>query len=250
MAIKNSNTCLYLIFGVISFLLHAAQPVSAQKERKEIRSGNIKYENGKYTEAETDYRKAIEKNRSSFPGSYNLGGALYKQNKFDEAIQQYSESAAKASGSEEKANSLHNLGNALVKAEKFQEGVNAYKEALKLNPAADDTRYNLAYAQSMLKQQQQQQQQQGDDNKDKNQQQEKQDSKNEQNKNQESENQKESAEQDDQKREQQKEQARKQSKISKEDAERLLKALQNDEQNLQEKMQRKEGQKIKVEKDW
>lgn len=244
------------IAGIFSLLfLLASLPSQAQKERKEIRSGNSKYENGNYADAETDYRKALEKNKNSLPGSYNLGGSLYKQKKYDEAIQQYNEAVAKAVSPEEKAQSLHNLGNAMVQSQKFEEGVNAYKQALKLNPNDDDTRYNLAYAKAMLRQQQQQQQQQNNDQ-NQNKDQQKQDQKNQndqkkdQQENKDNENQNQNDQQDQKKQEQQKEQARQQPKISKEDAERILKALQNDEKNLQDKMQMKEGQRVRVEKDW
>src|SRR5688572_21426049 len=153
-----------LIFFILSITWIGA---SAQKERKEVRQGNDKYENGKYSDAETMYRKAIDKNKESYPGNYNLGGALYRQNKYEEAIQQYQQSVDKTQDPAEKAKTLHNMGNALLQAKKYEESINAYKQALKLKPEDNDTRYNLAYAQSMLKQQQQQQQQEGDkENKD------------------------------------------------------------------------------------
>ncbi|MDQ3050968.1 MAG: tetratricopeptide repeat protein [Bacteroidota bacterium] len=215
----------------------------AQNERKEIREGNDKYEKGKYSDAETDYRRALEKNRSSYPGNYNLGGALYRQKKFDEAIQQYQQTIDKSEDPEEKAQTYHNMGNALLQAQKYDESVQAYKEALKLNPADADTRYNLAYAQAMLKKQQQQQQQ-NKDSQDQNKDQQKNKDQQQQAKDQKQDN----KEQD--KQEQQKEQANKQPKISKEDAERILQALKNDEQNLQEKLSKKEGQRIRIDKNW
>ena len=49
---------LSLIFLMVILMFSAA---SAQKERKEVREGNDNYEKGKYGDAETSYRKALEK---------------------------------------------------------------------------------------------------------------------------------------------------------------------------------------------
>lgn len=223
-----------------------------QSERKEIRQGNGLYEKGNYADAETEYRKALEKNKSSFPGSYNLGGALYRQKKYEDAIREYKESASRSTDKKEQAQAFHNLGNSLIQSQQYGEAVDAYKKALKLNPGDDDTRYNLAYAQTMLRNQQQQQQQQGNNqNQNKDQQDQ---NKDQQNKNKDQQNQEkqqaDNQEQKNQQQQQQQQQRQQQPKMSKEDAERLLKALQNDEKELQEKLTRKEGQKIRVEKEW
>ena len=59
----------------------------AQKEYKDIRSGNKAYEDGKYTEAEIEYRKGLSKNSNSFESNFNIGNALYKQGKYKELPQ-------------------------------------------------------------------------------------------------------------------------------------------------------------------
>jgi Ca-activated chloride channel family protein len=238
--------------AMLFFLLYftGVSSLSAQTERKEIRQGNNLYEKGSYSDAETEYRKALEKNKNSFPGNYNLGGALYRQKKYEEAIREYKESSAKTTGKNEQANAFHNLGNSLIQSQQYGEAVDAYKKALKLNPDDEDTRYNLAYAQTMLRNQQQQQQQQGNnqnqnkDQKDQNKQQQ------DQNKDQQKEDQQQADNNNQKEEQQQQKKNQQQPKMSKEDAERLLKALQNDEKDLQEKLTRKEGQKVRVEKEW
>src|SRR5687767_10069896 len=99
---KTAQILLFFIALLCPFL------VTAQKERKEVRKGNEAYEKGKYEEAETNYRKALEKNQSSFPGTYNLGSALYRQKKYDEAVQQYQQAMEKSATDEEKSNAYHN----------------------------------------------------------------------------------------------------------------------------------------------
>src|SRR2546430_17517582 len=57
--------------------------VNAQSERKLVRDWNKQYQSGKYSDAEINYRKSLEQNKSSYTGTYNLADGLYKQKKFD-----------------------------------------------------------------------------------------------------------------------------------------------------------------------
>jgi Ca-activated chloride channel family protein len=232
--------CKKFIYIIIAFLL-AGTSAFAQKERSMIRSGNEDYKKRNFSEAETKYRKSLEANPYSFPGNYNLGNALYKQNKTDEAVRFYSGSAAIGKDKKAQSDAYYNLGNANLKAEKYQESINAYKQALKLNENDQDARYNLAYALTKMKQQQQQKQQQQKDKK----QDQKKDQKQDQKKNQQ--------QQKDQQKQQQQDQAKQQSqpKISKEDAERMLQALKNEEKNLQKKLAKRfDATTGNPEKDW
>jgi len=47
--------------------------VAAQKENPLLRQGNNLYDKGNYKEAEKDYRKALELNKESIKGKFNLG---------------------------------------------------------------------------------------------------------------------------------------------------------------------------------
>lgn len=154
------SNILFLFFISMSFV------ALAQNEKPLVREGNKEYKNGKFDQAESSYRKAIEKNGSSVEGRYNLGNALYKQNKYDEAAGVYQNLNNEKLSTDVKAKSLYNLGNTLMKSEKYQEGANAYKEALKLSPNDKDALYNYSYALAKLKQQQQQQKQNQDNKKD------------------------------------------------------------------------------------
>ena len=227
------------------------QSVMAQNERSLIRKGNSDYKNGKYSDAELNYRKSVEKNSKSVVGSYNLGDALYKQKKYEEAADQFKNNAAQPGvDKKQQTNANFNLGNSLLKAEKYEESIEAYKKALKNNPKDDDARYNLAYAQSKLMQQQQQQQQDKKDNKDNKDNQKKDQQKQQEKKQQDKKDQQQKEDQAKNQKEEQKQQAAKPHKISKEDAERMLQALKNDEKNLQKKLAKKEGSRVRVEKDW
>ena len=229
-----------ILFGVSFTFLYVTS--SAQSERKLVRDGNQMYKDKKYSDAEVNYKKSLGVNKDSKPAQFNLGDAYYKQGKFDDACKQFEAiSGDKNLDKSEQAQAFHNLGNSYLQSKKYNESIQAYKNALKLNPKDNDTRYNLAYAQSMLQQQQQQQQQQNkDQNKDqkdqkKDQQQQKQD-KNDQKK-------------EEQKKDEEK-QAQKRDKISKEDAEKILQSLNNDEKNTQKKLTKKDATKISIDKNW
>lgn len=224
----------------------------AQNEKSLVRKGNRDYKKGDFSEAELQYRKSIEKNNKTQEGKFNLGDALYKQGKYDEAAGTFQNLSNEKTDKDLKAKSFFNQGNSLLKAEKYQESANAYKESLKINPNDEDARYNYVYALSKLRQQQQQQQQDKNnkdnkDNKDKNKDQQKNQDKKDDKKNDKNQQQNQNQQQKDQK--DQKEQAQ-QPKISKEDAERMLQAVNNDEKELQKKMAKKEGARVRIEKQW
>ena len=121
---------------------------------------------GKYQEAELEYRKA-DTEKQSVKSSYNLGNTLVNQERYDEAIKSYESAAAKATSDDEKSKIYHNQGNALFKKEKYKESVDAYKKSLKYKPSDQATKENLAMAQSEYKKQIQQQQKEQQKNKDK-----------------------------------------------------------------------------------
>ena len=139
---------------------------------------------------------------------------------------------------------MYNLGNSLLKANKLKESIDAYKNSLKLRPDNREAKYNLSYAQDLLKLQQEQQQKQQqnkdkqDQNKDKNKEDQKKDQKDQNDKNKD--------QQKDQKNKQDQQKQQQQQGISKDDAQRLLNSLANDEKNVQEKVKLAKAAKEKV----
>ena len=224
-------------------LVMVAVNAFAQKERKYIRQGNKEFENANFENSEVSYRKAVDlEEKKSHEPAFNVGDALYRQEKYEDAIEQFNNLADVEVSKEEKAKIYHNLGNSLLQSNKLQESIEAYKNALRNNPNDMDTKYNLAYAQKKLEEQQQQNQNQ-DQNKDNQDQDQKDQDKNKDNQDK---NQQDKQEQDKNQQQQQ------QSQISKEDAERILQALANDEKDTQKKVKEQQAAaaKVKVEKEW
>ena len=192
------------------------------------------YEEKKYSDAEVNYRKGLQTTKDLKFGKFNLGDALYRQDKYDDAIKEFSDlSMDKKLEKKDRASAYHNLGNAWLKSKKYEESIKAYKGAMKLNPLDSDTRYNLAYAQAMLRKEEQQKQKQQNKQGDNKEDQKKEGDKNKK--------------QPGKKEDQQKAQPQ---KISKEDAEKILKALHDDEKNMQKKMQKKDAKKVVIDKNW
>jgi Ca-activated chloride channel homolog len=228
------NPFLYILL----FLLFAHYGF-AQKDVKLIRQGNKLYNQGQYKDAEVDYRKALEINKESDKGKFNLGTAVYQEKNFNEATKIFEDLSGKQLDKSTKAKIYHNYGNSLLESKQYEQSIAAYKNSLLNNPADKDTKYNLEYARSMLKKQQQQQQQ--------NQQNKNQDKKDQDKKDQDSQNKDQPPK--DQNKNQQQDQNK---KISKEDAERMLEALKNDEKKTMAKLKKSKAkvQQVVIEKDW
>ena len=235
-------------------LLSFTNALNAQNDKKYIRQGNKEFDKNNYPQSEVSYRKAIDQNTKSPDVVFNIGDALYKQNKFEDAGKQFTENINMSEDRTKKSDGLYNLGNSLLKANKLPESIEAYKGSLKLRPNNKEAKYNLAYAQDLLVKQQEQQKQQQNQNKDQKKDDQKKDDQKKDQKDQKD--QKDKDQQKDQKNNQdQKQQQQKQEQeqgISKEDAERLLNALANDEKNVQEKVKlaKASKEKIRTVKNW
>ena len=228
---------------VTAMLILVSLSTFAQKEASDVRKGNREYRKQNYTEAEVDYRRGLEKNKNGYEAHYNLGDALYRQDKYEDALSEFATAAKMLDKKEDKARyakAMHNIGNCHFAQQQYDKAVGAYQESLRANPKDDDTRYNLVKAMEMLQQQQQQQQQ----NQDQNQDQQNQDQQQQQQQ------QQQEQQQDQQQQEQEQQQEQNEDKMDKETAEQILQALEQDEQDTQEKMQRQQGKKRRVEKEW
>ncbi len=215
--------------AIILFLMMLNISSFAQAENGSIQKGNEAYKKSDFETAITKYGEALHKNVSSSTAQFNLGNALYKTDKKEEAASTYDKAIATLTKPVDKSNALYNKGVALQNNKKLEECITAYKNALKLNPTNNDARHNLQLA---LKQQQQQKQK---DDKDK-----KKD--------------KEKDPKDDQKDKDKKEQEQpkeNKSNMSQKDAEQKLQALLQKEKDLQDKMHKvNAATNNKADKDW
>jgi len=276
---KQSN---YLfLFSFLTFSL----ALSAQTERKITRTGNTQYESGKFVDAEINYKKALEQNANLLEAQFNLGDALAKQDRFEEALAAFDLVSSTSEDEQLKANAFHNKGNVQLQQQDLEGAIESYKEALRTNPKDHQTRYNYAYAKKQLEQQQDQEQEQ-EQNQDQDQDQDQQEQENSDDKDNQNKEDAENGDQDDSEQDQQDQQDQgdtkeeetqednqnsgetdgeeakddqeekqgeaKENKLSPEEAQRLLEALKQEENKVQAKMKKHKikGSKVKIEKDW
>jgi Ca-activated chloride channel family protein len=227
---------------------------SYAQEKKLVREGNKLYEEKRYKEAADAYQQAINKKPGYTPGMFNLGNTMYQQKQYDAARKVLGATAKAEKDKDGKSAANYNIGNTYMQEQKWQEAVDAYKQALRNNPQDADAKYNLSYAQTMLKKQQggggkdKNKDKKDDKNKDKDKQDNKdnKDDKKDQDKDKQNKNDK----QDDNKDKQDQKPQPQPSKLSEKQAEQLLNALQQEEKKLQDKNQKAKGVPVKIEKDW
>ena len=209
----------YILF--ILFVILAAGASAQKIERDYIRKGNRLFNDSVFVDAEVNYRKALEVNPKSTVSMYNLGNTLSQQQKFKDAMEQYVAAGKIEKDKMKLAHIYHNMGVLFQAGKDYAQAVEAYKMSLRNNPKDDETRYNLALAQKMLKDQQKDQNKQNDQKKDDQQQQPPKPEK-------------------------------KDNEMSKENAEQLLNSVMQDEKDTQDKVKKQQQviQGGRLEKDW
>ena len=225
-----------VLFSLIS--LFGLQVVLPQSPNNLIREGNRFFNQENFQDAERNYREALEADPRNTAALFNLGNALYRQGRYEEAVNILEGLAGLNLPDERHADVLHNLGNANMGAQDLQKAIEAYKNSLRVRPDDDDTRHNLTYALRQLQEQEEQQQQQQDDQEQDDQEQDDQEQQQQPD--------------EEQQQDQEEQQQPRPDQISPQDAERILDALNQQEQEIQERIDREqqERQPIRPERQW
>jgi tetratricopeptide (TPR) repeat protein len=236
--------------------------VLEREAREDVREGNKLYNQLKFEEAEIAYKKALDKNPNYAKASYNLGNTIYQKNQNKEAVFQYDLAEKIAPNKMSKAETFHNIGNAFMKEKQYDKAIEAYKNSMRNNSKDDETRYNLAMAQKLLKNQQDKDNKDKKDDKkdDKNKDQKDKEGGDKDKKNEKDKNQDKGKDKEDDKGDQKKDKDDQQNQdqkprpnqLSPEQMKQLLEAMNNEDNKTQKKLnaQKSKGQKIKNEKDW
>lgn len=139
-------------------------------ERKDIYRGNKLFSVGELDNAIVEYRKALQKDSTSYSANYNLANTSYTAAAAEESangkVAKYEEAAKyldKVLETDPTFEAWFNKGNVLMQQENYQQAVDAYKEALLLNPGDMDAKRNYIYARQKAQEQQDQQQNQNND---------------------------------------------------------------------------------------
>lgn len=237
-------------------LLSISVAMSAQTDRKEVRSGNRQFRRENYKEAEISYRKALVKDSLSFAANYNLANVLYRGEHYDEAGKILETVREAAPASEYGADYFFNAGDIALAKKDYAAAVDAFKQSLLLNPGDLQAKENYIYARKMLENRQQngggqdnqqnQDQQQNQDNQDN---QDNQQDRNDNQQNRDQQNNQDQQDSQDGRNGQQPQPV----KISPQQAQQMLKAMQAKEKETQDKVNREKAEALKSrqkEKNW
>ena len=248
---------------------------STKKERNLIVEGNQFYTDGKYTEAEAAYRKALTENPNSEMALFNLASALLRQApeaqknapqaQTDSTQNQMSEQLSAAleilqNLAENSPTSViagaaaYDLGNIAYRQQNYPQAIECYKQALRKLPKNEDARYNLRMAQ--LKNKNNQNQNNQNQNKDKDQKDK--DKNKDQNKDKENKDKEnKDKENNDNKKQNQNNQQQQQDKggMSKQNMEQILRSMQNQENATQQRVnaaraKQQEGERVRTQNKW
>lgn len=238
-----------LIYTLILLALPVA--MSAQIDRKEVRSGNRQFRRENYKEAEISYRKALVKDSLSFAANYNLANVLYRGEHYDEAGKIMETVKEAAPASEHGADYFFNAGDIALARKDYAAAVDAFKQSLLLNPGDLQAKENYIYAKKMLEDQQQNGGGGGQDNQENQQNQQNQDDRQQNQDQQDNQNQDQQDNQDGQNRDGQNQPQP--VKISPQQAQQMLKAMQAKEKETQDKVNKEKAEALKSrqkEKNW
>ena len=94
---------------ILLFILVFTFPflTNAQSKKSHLREGNKLYADSIFNDAETRYRKSLEKDQDYFSASYNQANAVYKQERFEESSALYDGLKDNAKNKEELASIYH-----------------------------------------------------------------------------------------------------------------------------------------------
>lgn len=141
-------SALILVFVFSGFL-------SGQENyRTLVFEGNQKFKGNDFDGASSKYMEAIKSNENDFTAHYNLGNALYKKQKYQEAQEEYSKAEKLSQTLPDKAAALHNLGNTMMQMSEPAKAAEYYKQSLKQDPYNEATRKNYEIAKLKIKEQQ------------------------------------------------------------------------------------------------
>lgn len=114
------------------------------------RRANQAYESGDYRAAEAGYRKALEAAPDDARLHFNLGNALARQDKHDEALAAFERSRSLASNPADRAAADYNMGHVLGAKNEWGKAAERFRESLRADPSDEPSRFNYELARRRL----------------------------------------------------------------------------------------------------
>ena len=229
---------LLIIFGIVITGLFADD------------EGLNNYKNKKFEEAKKYYEQIITTTENEAAVSLGLGASQYQLGDIPNAAKSF-EDALRSTDTNIQDRAYYNLGNALYSQQRMEESIAFYRKALELDPNDDDAKFNYELAKYIAQQQQDQNQDSQDDQQDEqNQQQNNPKNDNDQENKPQDTDKEEPDKQEDEESDSNQEEKRDAPKSQKQmNAEAILDALK-DEEKIHQKVKMAQQTARKFEKDW
>ena len=204
------------------------------------------YKNKNFEEAKKYYEQILEARGNDAEASLGLGASQYQLGDIPNASKSF-EDALRSDNSDIQDRAYYNLGNALYSQQKVEESLAYYRKALELNPNDEDAKFNYELAKYITQQQEQDQEDQNDQQ---DQQQNDSNDKNDQDNEKQDTDKNEPDKQEDENSDSNQEEKRDAPKSQKQmNAEAILDALKDDEK-IHQKVKMSQQSARKFEKDW
>ncbi len=139
--LRISRSKLFILIFII-YILHSSSAYAGVGST--MRSGNKALNKGDIEQALEKYQEALVQEPDNEKIHYNIGRALYKLQKYPEAISEFQLGLLTKNKSFQ-AKTLYNIGNCHYKQGKLDEAVSSYISSLLLNPNDIKTKQNLEF---------------------------------------------------------------------------------------------------------
>ena len=270
----------WLFVACLSSCGNEDKDLSTKSERNAIVEGNQYFHDGKFSDAEAAYKKALTDNPNSQMAAFNLATTFLRQapelkndsfpnpqqqggdgkepqlsQQLNSAIEILQNLAQNSPNPAIVSLAAYDLGNIAYRQQNYPQAIECYKEALRKQPKFNDARYNLRMAQLKNKDNQKNQNKNQDKNKDQQQDKNKEKDKNkDKNQDQQQQNQNKDKNQQQQNQQQQNQQQNKGS-MSGQNMDQILRSMQNQENATQQRVnaaraKQQAGERARTQNKW
>lgn len=156
------NRCLQ---GMLLLMFFAGSVLLAAPPQDKLKKGVKAFQGEQWDEALNYFQDALVDEPENPLVHYNVGTALYKKERYEDALASFEKSLQTEDISLQQQ-TYYNRGNVLYRLEKYQEAVEAYKKALDIQPEDMAAKHNLELVRAKLKEMADKQQQQQQDQED------------------------------------------------------------------------------------
>ena len=267
----------WLFVACLSSCGNEDKDLSTKSERNAIVEGNQYFHDGKFSDAEAAYKKALTDNPNSQMAAFNLATTFLRQapelkndsfpnpqqqggdgkepqlsQQLNSAIEILQNLAQNSPNPAIVSLAAYDLGNIAYRQQNYPQAIECYKEALRKQPKFNDARYNLRMAQLKNKDNQKNQNKNQDKNKDQQQDKNKEKDKNkDKDKNQDQQQQNQNKD----KNQQQQNQQQNKGSMSGQNMDQILRSMQNQENATQQRVnaaraKQQAGERARTQNKW